>query len=212
MTAAEATVRDAAIRALEASPLYSEELGIDLARDGDDGCFRWFLAAILFGGRISETIARHTFHAFERHELTDPHNILDAGWDFLVNTVMREGGYVRYDGRKSTQILRDCRKLVDDYGGRLSNLGAGSRSNGELEDRLCAFHGIGPVTANIFLRELRPYWPAADPEPLAIVQAEAARAGIDLSRYDRKTVRFIRVEAGLIRRCHARRTVTPSPA
>jgi hypothetical protein len=37
--------------------------------------------------------------------LTTPREILAAGWDFLVNPVMREGGYVRYDGRKSTQIL-----------------------------------------------------------------------------------------------------------
>jgi hypothetical protein len=36
-------------------PLYSEDLGINL-RD-PDGRFRWFLASILFGARISERIA-----------------------------------------------------------------------------------------------------------------------------------------------------------
>ena len=43
-------------------------------------------------------------------------------WDYLVNPIMREGGYVRYDGRKSEQILRDCRTLLADYGGSLVRL------------------------------------------------------------------------------------------
>jgi hypothetical protein len=36
--------------ALEQSILYSEELGIDLARGTDAVCFHWFLASLLFGG------------------------------------------------------------------------------------------------------------------------------------------------------------------
>ena len=57
-----------------------------------------------------------------RHGLTDPERILEAGWDFLVDPVMREGGYVRYDGRKSAQVLRDCETVIADYGGRPSRL------------------------------------------------------------------------------------------
>ena len=49
---------DAARRALEQSALYSEELGIDLARGTDAAYFRWFLASLLFGARISETTAK----------------------------------------------------------------------------------------------------------------------------------------------------------
>ncbi len=100
--------------ALERSTLYSEELGIDLAERSDAACFRWFLASLLFGARISETTAKNTFRAFVRHRLTTPSSIIRAGWDFLVNPIMREGGYVRYDGRKSTQVLRDCEALIAD--------------------------------------------------------------------------------------------------
>jgi hypothetical protein len=35
---------------------------------------------------------------------------------------MREGGYVRYDGRKSTQVVRDCDTLTARYGGKLRRL------------------------------------------------------------------------------------------
>jgi len=128
----------------------------------------------------------------------------------LVNPIMREGGYVRYDGRKSSQILRDCQMLLDDYDGKLSRLEAIAPTNADLEARLCAFYGVGPVTANIFLRELRPYWAAADPEPLPAVKEAARKLGIDLRRYKRKSLTFARVEAGLIRLRH--RLVTRSDA
>jgi hypothetical protein len=98
--------------ALEHSLLYSEELDIVLAKRSDSAYFRWFLASLLFGARISETTAKNTYRSFVAHGLTNPEKILQAGWDFLVYPVMREGGYVRYDGRKSTQVLRDCKMLM----------------------------------------------------------------------------------------------------
>jgi len=168
-------------RALDQSALYSEELGIELARGTDAVCFRWFLASLLFGARISETIAKKTFRAFIRHGLTTPTKIVAAGWDFLVYPVMREGGYVRYDGRKSTQVLRDCEALIADYGGSLGRLHEAARDARDLEERLLAFYGIGPVTMNIFLRELRPFWAKANPDPLPVVRTLAKRLSIDLS-------------------------------
>ncbi len=185
---------------LERSILYSEELGIDLAERSDAACFRWFLASLLFGARISETTAKNTFRAFARHRLTSPSSIIRAGWDFLVNPIMREGGYVRYDGRKSTQVLRDCEALIADYGGSLHRLHDAARDARDLEDKLLAFYGVGPVTANIFLRELRPFWAKADPDPSPIVSRLARRLSIDLTHYRRKSLVFARVEAGLIRR------------
>jgi len=66
--------------------------------------------------------------------------------------------------------------------------------------KIGCFYGIGPVTANIFLRELRPYWTKADPAPLLVVEELARTLNIDLTRYGRKGLVFARVEAGLIRR------------
>ena len=187
-------------RALKRSLLYSEELGIDLAKRSDPVYFRWFLASLLFGARISETTAKNTYRSFIRHGLTSPQKILESGWDFLVYPVMREGGYVRYDGRKSTQVLRDCETLIADYGGRLSRLHDAAHDARDLEARLLTFYGVGPITMNIFLRELRPYWTKADPDPLSIVGRLAKRLSIDLNRYRRKSLVFTRIEAGLIRR------------
>ena len=129
---------------------------------------------------------------------------------FLVSTVMREGGYVRYDGRKSTQILRDCDTLISDYGGSLKALHRSSHGPRDLEVKLLAFFGIGPVTVNIFLRELRPYWRHADPPPLPAVRELAKDLGFDLQSANRKTVAFTRLEAGLIKLRHQRKQPGPN--
>lgn len=192
------------LAALAASPLYSEELGIDLASGTEDTCFRWFLASTLYGGRISGIIARHTYQAFIRHDLTTAEAILRAGWGFLVNPVMREGGYVRYDESKSRRLLADCGLLLDQYGGRLSAIHDTASDPRDLEARLLRFPGIGPVTVNIFLRELRPFWPKADPTPLPEVLRAAAAAGVALPSV-RKSLEFVRLEAGLVRLIHTRR-------
>ena len=115
------------LASLRRSLLYSEELGIRLVQKNDREYFKWFLASLLFGARISETIAEQTYCAFARRRLLTPRRILAAGWDFLVNPVMREGGYVRYDGRKST-LLRDCEMLLRDYRGSLTRQHEAARS------------------------------------------------------------------------------------
>ncbi len=184
---------------LKRSRLYSEELDIDLAKNTDRELFKWFLASILFGARISETIARHTYQSFARHRLLDPGRILTAGWDFLVNPIMREGGYVRYDGKTSREVLNNCAMLINEYDGSLRRLHDMAADSKDLEARLLAFYGVGPVTVNIFLRELRPYWKKSNPDPLPLVTQLATRHGIDLDRYKRKSVTFTRIEAGLVR-------------
>ena len=192
-------VSEATSESLKKSRTYAEELGIDLGQGSDRETFKWFLASVLFGARISETIARRTYQAFDKYDRLTPGRILEAGWAFLVNPIMREGGYVRYDEKSSRKILRICEQLITDYGGSLIRLHQESESARDLENRLLGFYGVGPVTVNIFLRELRPYWRKADPAPLPVVKRLARQYGIDLGALDRKELSFVRIEAGLVR-------------
>src|SRR5512139_1599108 len=91
------TARDA-IRALarEFPGQFSAELGIDLSEGRSREVFRWFLASVLFGARISETIVKRTFREFVRRAVASPGAILETGWDGLVE-ILDRGGYVRYD-------------------------------------------------------------------------------------------------------------------
>lgn len=77
-----------------------------------------------------------------------------------------------------------------------------ARDSADLESRLDEFYGVGPVTINIFLRELRPYWSKADPEPLTVVKDLSRRLGLTLHDCNRHTLTFARIEAGLIRFAH----------
>jgi len=187
------------IEELKNSELYSEELNIELRKNTDEELFKWFLASILFGARIQAKIAKNTYKTFEKYDLLKPKKILDAGRDYLVSPIMREGGYVRYDGKTSDQILKNYRTILDKYNGSLLKIHSKSNSNKELEKNLIKFHGIGSVTVNIFLRELRPIWEKANPEPLDRVKNIAEELDIDLSEFNRKSWDFVRVEAGLIR-------------
>lgn len=187
------------IKKLKRSQLYSEELGIDLSSGNDTELFKWFLASILYGKKNSEIIARHTYLSFQKHGLLSPQKIRKAGWSFLVNPVMREGGYVRYDESTASKLLRICGTLKDQYQDSLSELFRQSTNNRDLQQRLDEFYGVGPVTVNIFLRELRPYWEKCDPDPLPIVIKLAHKAGIELKKHKRKSMSFVRLEAGLIR-------------
>lgn len=186
-------------KALERSRLYSEELGIALGRRSDREYFKWFLASRLLGRRISEGIAMNTYRSFARHRLLTPQRILQAGWDFLVNPVMREGHYVRYDESTSAQLLDNCRQLLDEYRGSLDKLHGAAKDARDLERRLQAFKGFGATTTHIFLREMRPYWSKADPMPDDKIRQLAKRAKLDLRRYDPHSMRLARLEAGLMR-------------
>lgn len=184
---------------LERSQLYSEALSIDLAAASDTTCFSWFIASQLYGGRIAEATAAKTYAVFAEEELLSPRAILAAGRDYLINPVMRRGGYVRYDNRKAEQILRACRTLIDDYDGLITALHAAASDPLDLEVRLQSIYGVGPVTANIFLRELRPFWTKADPAPLPVVAELGLVLGIDTAACDHKALPFVRLEAGLLR-------------
>ena len=166
---------------------YSEELGIDLKSSKSTELFKWFIASILFGARISETIAKNTYRALEKYKLLTPQAIIKAGWKFLVAHVMAEGGYVRYDEKTSTMLLDICEKLLNEYNGDLNRLHDMASDYEDLEQRLIAFKGIGPVTVNIFLRELRGIWKNADPPFCDFVMLAARNLGIkNINKYWQK--------------------------
>jgi hypothetical protein len=154
---------------------YASELGIDLAAPDAGERFKWFLAAVLYGTRISEALASRTWHQFADRGVLTPEAILATGWDGLV-AILDAGGYVRYDYKTATKLLDACAALMRDYGGSLDALHDAAADPRDLENRLKALGtGIGDTTVGIFLRELRGIWPRAKPplSPLALAAATA---------------------------------------
>jgi len=173
-------------------PLYAEDLGIDLTNSS--GRFKWFLASILFGARISEKIAANTYKTFERSGIDSPENIIAAGWDELVKK-LDEGGYVRYDFSTATKLLDIMETLKDKYGS-LENLYSQASDTKDLERRLQEFKGIGAVTAQIFLRELRGVWQIS---PVVSSKAKNVAENLDINLQEFEVEALSRVETALVK-------------
>ncbi len=134
--------------------IYAKELGIDLASKKEPELFKWFLACLLFGKPIQQDVAKRTYVEFVKEGLTTPDAILKAGWDRLVQ-VLDNGHYVRYDFSTATKLL-DVMKVLKDRYASVTNLLKQSETADELSSRLQEFKGVGPKTAEIFLRDIKP--------------------------------------------------------
>jgi len=152
---------------------YASSLGIDLSASDAGERFKWFLAAVLFGTRISAALAIRTWKVFAAREVLTPERILQTGWDGLV-AILDAGGYVRYDYKTATKLLDTCASLERDYSGNLDRLHHAAADARDLQQRIKALgKGIGDTTSEVFLRELRGIWDKADPplSPLALSAA-----------------------------------------
>jgi endonuclease III len=134
--------------------IRSADLGIDVSSGKEPELFKWFVACLLFGKPIQQTVARRTYREFARERLLSLESILRAGWNKLVE-VLDRGHYVRYDFSTASKLLEVCKSLKEQYGSIKALLGRAS-SRSDLNRRLQSSKGVGPVTARIFLRDIAP--------------------------------------------------------
>ena len=150
---------------------FSVELGIDVDA-GDAEIDRWFVAATLFGTRISTTVAERAFRVLDENGITRIAHASERTWSELVE-LLDAAGYVRYDYRTATR-LQDLAAAVRDRWGAAAEIGRRVTDPRDLAAALDDLPGWGPVTVGLFLRELRGVWPGAC-LPLDPRAAEAAR-------------------------------------
>lgn len=124
---------------------------------GDDDLFRWFLLTFLLGKPIQSTVAVNTWQLFIDQKLDLPWTILEISDRKLVHLLHR-GGYTRYQ-HVMTKALKTCmQQLVSWYDGSLQLMIEASEDEEELSKRLQKFYGVGPKTAEIFMRETQEYF------------------------------------------------------
>jgi len=140
---------------------YSAQLGIAVD-EGPDEVERWFLAATLFGHRISAEVAMRTYRAIERAGIRTIAGVAGATWDELV-ALLDEGGYVRYDFSTASRLLALAGTVIERHHGRISSVAEATDDPAEIEATLDRLPGWGPTTVRLFLRELRGVWPGARP-------------------------------------------------
>lgn len=135
--------------------IAARDLGINLASKKESEWFKWFLACLLFGKPIQQEIAERAYRELVRAGVHSPEAILRAGWDALVR-LLDEAHYVRYDFSTATKLLEIAEELKKRYG-TISRLVSAAKTTHELSAMLQEFKGIGPVTARIFIRGVRPF-------------------------------------------------------
>lgn len=137
--------------------IYSKDLKIDLSSQNESELFKWFLACLLFGKPVQQEVAKHAYFEFINEGLTSPDSILQAGWDKLVK-VLDRGHYVRYDYSTATKLLEVMKELKEKYAGSINKLIKQSKTEKELSKQLQEFKGIGPTTANIFIKDIHTFY------------------------------------------------------
>ena len=135
---------------------HASDFDLDVM-SGDDDLFRWFLLTFLLGKPIQSTVAVRTWQMFVDRGLDVPWVILELSDRQLVH-LLHTGGYTRYQ-HVMTRALKTCmRQLVDWYDGSLQLLIEACDDEDELGKRLQKFYGVGPKTAEIFMRETEEYF------------------------------------------------------
>lgn len=130
---------------------HAADFDLDVA-SGDDDMFRWFLLAYLFGKPIQSNVAINTWRLFITRKLDTPWAILDTPNRALVH-LLDEGRYTRYD-ESTARALHTCMdQLIRGYDGSLVVMFESSADENEFSKQLQTLYGVGPKTAEIFMRE-----------------------------------------------------------
>ena len=130
---------------------HAEDFGIDVTL-GDTDMFRWFLLCYLFGKPIQSGVAVNTWKLLVERKLDTPWALLEISERELTLT-LREGGYARYEHVTARGLKTCMEQLIRDYEGSLVLMFEYSENEDEFSSRLQKLYGVGPKTAEIFMRE-----------------------------------------------------------
>ncbi|MEF2977615.1 hypothetical protein [Subtercola sp. YIM 133946] len=153
-TAAESMARSAAQREAEASManMTAHDLGLDPASGGADQLYGWFLASLLFGRPVQQSVAADTWKVLIDHRLTSPARFAEYDREGL-RALLDEGHYARIDYVMTDELHDVMRTIVSEHGS-VSELVKNAESRAALKATLLELKGVGPRTAEIFLREV----------------------------------------------------------
>lgn len=136
---------------------YARQAGIEPA-DKPAPLFQLLMLAELLSIRISSEIALRAVRELIASGYTTPRHVAEADWQDLVDALGR-GHYRRYDESTATRLGENSTLLLERYHGDLRRLAKEADGDpGRLAELLQQFKGIGPVGADIFLREIQDVW------------------------------------------------------
>ncbi|MDQ4105519.1 MAG: hypothetical protein M3186_18075 [Actinomycetota bacterium] len=181
----------------------AELAGIRLA-DKPSPLYQLLVLATLLSARISADIAIAAAKELFAAGYRTPQRMRKASWQDRVDALGR-AGYRRYDERTSTMLGDAAVQLLDRWNGNLRKLRDDvSGDPKQIRELLTEFKGMGPVGADIFLREVRAVWPDVAPYLDMRVTQGTKRVGLpsnadDLSGLVNSPRDLVRLSSALVR-------------
>lgn len=136
--------------------LTAEFLNLHPRQLNERDLFCWLIASFLSGKRIQQAVAQSAYRVIVEVHHVDGVGKLAACSHRQLVSMRGQGRYARYDESTATRLTALSQKLIAQYDGRVSELVRSGLAANDLAKRLQEFDGIGPKTAEIFLRELDP--------------------------------------------------------
>ena len=136
---------------------YAQSAGIDLA-DEPAPLYQLLMLTVLLSHRIDADIAVDAARELIAAGGTTARHMVELSWQQRVDAVGR-AHYKRYDESTATRLGESAQELIDRYDGDLRRLAdAADRDRARANALLQEFTGIGPLGADIFLREVQTVW------------------------------------------------------
>ena len=157
---------------------FAEDLDADVPADTAEALFRLLVFATLASARIRTAAALQASNALFEQGWTSPRALVDTTWEQRVR-VLNQHGYARYDESTARILADSCHFLLDTYDGDVRAIRAAADHNGDREhELLLQIKGIGPVGADIFLREAQAGWDELVPYVDARARQTARELGL----------------------------------
>ncbi len=140
--------------------ITAEDLGLTVEKK-EHSLFKWFLASYLLGKRIQQDVARQTWEVFMARGIDTPRKIAGKSWQEIVD-LLGEGNYRRYDESTARNMLDMAKQLIREHHGNLLNMYDCCDDPKDFVKQLQKLKGVGPKTAEIFMREAQPVLVSVD--------------------------------------------------
>jgi endonuclease III len=157
---------------------FAEDLAADVPADTAEAMFRLLVFATLASARIRSSAALEASNALFEQGWTSPRALVETTWEQRVQ-VLNQHGYARYDESTARILGESCHYLLDTYDGDVRGLRDAADHQPEREHALLMqIKGIGPVGADIFLREAPAGWDELVPYVDARTRQTARELGL----------------------------------
>jgi endonuclease III len=136
---------------------YAREAGIRIEEGTPEAQFQLLVLALLLGAPIPSGNAIRAAKALIEAELGTPEALARATQQERVDVLSES--YKRLEERTATRLGETAEFILRAYSGDLGKLRQAANHDVEREHELLEeFNGIGPVGADIFLREVQGIW------------------------------------------------------